>query len=284
MNRMDGQLVAERLKGELASRIDALKGRDVTPTLAILVVGDDERTAAYVRAKQRAADQLGIQVQITRLGADQPTEVLVEQVRSTIEQWNNRTMVHGIVLQLPLPDGIDEQALIDEIDPRKDVDGLTATNQAALEAGRELIPPATPMGILRLLTAYDVPIAGTRVAIIGQGRLVGEPLAAMLKARDADVVTADTSTPDLRTVTKGATIVIVATGEPELIDADLIDSGTVLIDVGLSERHGRLIGDTTAEAKAKARLATPVPGGVGPMTVVSLLANVVLAAEIHSLT
>ena len=282
MRLIDGTQIAALVADDLRERIAALTSQHVTPTLAILVVGDDLRTQRYIAAKQRKAAELGIVVALTTLPGTDPVSV-TEQVRAAIDSLNADPAIHGIILQLPIPLPVDEQELLDHIAPTKDVDGLTTTSQAALEAGRELFLPATPQGILRLLTAQKLPIADARIAVVGQGRLVGKPLTAMLRSRGADVVTADSKTPDLRAVTKGAAVVVSAAGKAGLITEDMVDDGAVLIDVGLSEVNQRLRGDVTDAAKQKAALATPVTGGVGPMTVISLLANVVLAAELAGL-
>ena len=283
-NLMNGHAVADRIYRELQPRIAALRTQGVKPALTILLADNDTRTDAYVRAKQDAANRLGIRVQLHAFSPNLPAGELQDLIRKTIAACNVAADTHGIVLQLPLPNGIDEQELIDAIGPKKDVDGLTATNVAALEAGRELLAPATPLAVLRLLIAHSVALENTTVAVIGQGRLVGAPIAAMLHHRGANVRTADASTRDLATVTRGANVIVAATGTPNLITADLIDDNTVLIDVGLTSVDGQLIGDVSEDARAKARLATPVVGGVGPVTVASLLSNVILAAEYQLLT
>jgi methylenetetrahydrofolate dehydrogenase (NADP+)/methenyltetrahydrofolate cyclohydrolase len=282
MQILDGKKVAETVAEELRERIAALRKQNIEPTLAIIVVGDDLRTQRYIAAKQRAAEQLGIQTILIPIAPTTP-----EETRSIIEKsiaaLNEKPEIHGIILQLPIPVKVDEQELIDLIAPTKDVDGLTLTNQAALELGRELFLPATPQGILRLLSAYKVPIADQRIAVVGQGKLVGKPVTAMLQSRDADVVTANSQTKSLTDTLRGANIVISAVGKENLITEEMVDDKMVLIDVGLSDVDGKLRGDIALAAKEKALLATPVPGGVGPMTVISLLANVVLAAELAQL-
>ncbi len=283
MEFIDGRAVAHEITQELTRRINDLKAAGITPTLAILQVGNDPTTTIYVTAKQRAAVPLGIDVHVIRFDTGVQSDALARALTDTVHQLNADPSIHGIILQLPVPETIDDQAIIDEIDPRKDVDGLTATNQAALEAGRELMVPATPQGILRLLAAYRIPLEGATVGLVGHGRLVGRSLAHMLRSRGAILQIADSKTPDLRAVTRGADIVVSAVGQAGLITPDMIDESTVVIDVGLSKVDDQLQGDITEAAKAKARLATPVPGGVGPMTVVSLLANVVLAAELTRL-
>lgn len=280
---MDGRALAQQIETSLTARVQTLITQGIQPRLVILVVGHDERTASYIRAKQRSADRVGITVQIVPFQAKTESTTLQEQLKATITDLNQNPSVHGIILQLPVPRGIDTNTTLNAISPTKDVDGLTATNRAAVELGRELFPPATPMGIIRLLEANSVPIAHTTVAVIGQGKLVGQPLACMLKHRGAIVRRANSETTDLSSITHGAQIVVSATGRPNLITPDLIDPGTVLIDAGLSEVGQTLVGDVTPEAATKARLVTPVPGGVGPMTVVSLLGNVVVAAELSVL-
>ena len=282
MQLIDGKHVAEKVAAELQERIATLVAQKITPTLAILVVGDDLRTQKYIAAKQRTAEELGIRVTLFALQS-QAAEDVVTQITDTITTLNQDSSVHGVILQLPIPIAVDEQELIDLIKPTKDVDGLTLTNQAALEAGRELFLPATPQGILRLMTAYKLQIPDARIAVVGQGRLVGKPLTAMLRSRGADVVTANSETTDLPAVLKGASVVISAVGKENLITEDMVDGQMALIDVGLSDIDGKLQGDIVQAAKDKARLASPVIGGVGPMTVISLLANVVLAAELAAL-
>lgn len=279
---MDGRELAAELEQGLRERVGHLANAGITPTLAIVVAGNDERTASYIRAKQAAAERIGITVKVYEYSAAAP-ETLEGQLLTQIDALNTDTAVHGIILQLPVPRGVDDERLLNAISPTKDVDGLTATNQASVEMGRELFPPATPMGILRLLGRYGIPIEGTVMAVLGQGRVVGKPLADMLESRGAIVRRADHTTADLGAVTHGASVVISATGQPGLVTASLIDPDIVLIDAGLAEVGTSLVGDTSDDAQAKARLATPAKGGVGPMTVVSLLGNVVVAAELAQL-
>src|SRR3990167_1411369 len=229
---MDGRALADEIAGTLKLRVDHLKRAGILPRLAILVVGNDERTASYIRAKSSVAERIGVDV--VRFPFDAATEPskLTREINEIIEQLNNDPSTHGIILQLPVPAGVDEDFLLNTIAPAKDVDGLTETNQAAVEMGRELLPPATPMGILRLLERYRVPIVDAPIAVIGQGRVVGKPMAEMLRSRGADVRTASMETTDLRALTKGATIVISATGQAGLITPDLLDDDVVLIDAG----------------------------------------------------
>ncbi len=280
MQILDGKQLAETVAEELRERVSDLRAAGIHPRLAILLVGEsDMPTEKYVAAKQRAADKVGVAVELIRFTIDEPI-ALAERITARIEELNSDPDTHGIILQLPMPVPMNEQDLIDAIAPEKDVDGLTTTNQAALEVGRELFVPATPQGILRLLAAYKIPIANTKIAMIGQGRLVGKPLSAMLRSRDAILTTADSKTPDLLPIVKDARVIISAVGQPGIITDAMVRSDSILIDVGLSDIDGTLTGDIEPEVKALAGQATPVPGGVGPMTVISLLANVVLAAEL----
>lgn len=281
MQMIDGKQVAELVAADLRERIAALDSQGITPTLAIIVVGNDLRTQKYITAKQKAAEQLGIEVKLIALSAT--SDDIEATIAEQIALLNSDPNVHGIILQLPIPAEVDEQDLIDLIVSQKDVDGLTLTSQAALEAGRELFLPATPQGILRLLSSQKLPIYEKRIAVIGQGKLVGKPLTAMLRSRGADVATADSKIKDLASIVRGASIVISAVGKENLITAEMVDPDMTLIDVGLSDVNGTLRGDIAQAAKEKAQLATPVIGGVGPMTVISLLANVVLAAELAAI-
>lgn len=280
---MDGRAVAARIQRSLEPRISALRKQGIVPTLTIVFAASDERTDAYIRAKQDAAARLGIAVQIHAFPAGMATDELTGALTDAITDANGDPAVHGIIVQLPLPEGVDEDTILNVVAPEKDVDGLTSTNEAALDAGRELFTPATPLAILQLLSTYQIPLDGTTVAVVGQGRLVGAPLAAMLRNRGAIVRTADETTPDITSVTKGADVVVVATGTPNLITPAHVDSRSILIDAGLTNVDGALVGDVSDEAKQVARLATPAVGGVGPVTVASLLANVVLAAEYQAL-
>lgn len=280
---MDGRAVATELKQELIERVRALAKRGVKPHLAILKVNPDERTEKYVRAKSELGRAIGVRVSVYEFETSTRPQTLYDQIHKTLVDLNQDQLVHGIILQLPLSADLDTDQLLNTIKPEKDVDGLTATNEAALETGRELFPPATPLGILRLLAYYKVPISGKKFTIIGQGRLVGRPLAWMLASRGAQVQTGDRTTRDLTKLTQDADVIVSAAGTANLITADMIKPNTVLIDVGLAKQDATLVGDIDEAAKAKSRLATPVPGGVGPMTVVSLLSNVILAAEYQQL-
>ncbi|MCA9388675.1 bifunctional 5,10-methylenetetrahydrofolate dehydrogenase/5,10-methenyltetrahydrofolate cyclohydrolase [Candidatus Berkelbacteria bacterium] len=279
---IDGRAIAQKISDRLATRIKDLKTKGVTPKLVIVKVGNDLRTQTYIRVKQLAAKKLGIKTEVKAFDAQTSATQLDSEVRQLITDLNQDPTVHGIIVQLPIEADLDDQELIDLITPNKDVDGLTATNQAALEAGRELMVPATPLGIISLLNNENIPISNSKVALVGLGRLVGRPLSFMLEARGAELKVANSKTTNLKAITDDADIVIAASGQPHLIKADMVKKSSVLIDVGLSEIDGQLTGDIDPAAKEKASMATQTTGGVGPMTVISLLSNVVLAAEIQA--
>lgn len=282
MKTIDGRATAQKIGNQLKSRIKALKTKGIEPKLVIVKVGNDLRTSTYVRVKLAAAEKLGILTKVVELDDQLSPEELRTEVSRLIDDLNHNPEVHGIIIQLPIPQSVDDQELIDLINPAKDVDGLTATNQAALEAGRELMVPATPLGIISLLSDNQVEINGTKTALVGLGRLVGSPLNHMLKSRGAQLKTANSRTADLKEITKDADLVIAAAGQPHLIKPEMIKQDSVLIDVGLSEVDGQLYGDVDPATKQIAAMSTQVTGGVGPMTVISLLSNVVLAAEIQA--
>ncbi len=286
---MDGRRVANEILGELEHRVAALIARGITPTLGILLIGDDPRSATYVRAKQRAAERIGIRALLER-----PTDSSPETVVSQIENWNHDQGVHGIIVQLPLPPELAEHELdlIEAVDPAKDVDGLHPLNLGRLLRGKPLVVPATPRGVMKLLDEYAVQLDGARVTLVGFGKLVGRALSALLVERGATLTIATSRTTDLASVTRTADVVISAAGQSHFITPEMVRDNVVLVDVGLSEldpppltegelREGKrsVVGDIAPETRERASLVTPVPGGVGPMTVAMLLTNVVESAE-----
>jgi methylenetetrahydrofolate dehydrogenase (NADP+)/methenyltetrahydrofolate cyclohydrolase len=257
-----------------------LREQGVVPGLRILLAGEYAPSLVYVRNKQRAGEETGIEVEVCRAGAD----ATQEELRRQVEEWNRDAGVHGIVLQLPLPSGVDEQNLLSAVRPDKDVDGLSPESLGLLMAGRPFLTPATPSGIIELLRRNEVRIAGRRVVIVGRGNLVGRPLANMLLLRgdggDATVTVCHTKTADLKAVCRSAEILVVAVGRPGLVNGDMVSDGAVVVDAGTNSVGTSLVGDVDyATVAPRAAAITPVPGGVGPMTVAMLLANVVKAAE-----
>jgi methylenetetrahydrofolate dehydrogenase (NADP+)/methenyltetrahydrofolate cyclohydrolase len=284
---IDGKLVAKEVRKQLKGRISALKESGTTPGLAAVLVGDDPASAAYVNSKTRACKKLGIYSETIIRAGDISQDELVEIVR----ELNANDKIHGILVQSPLPDQIDELSVTLNIDPRKDVDGFHPLNVGMLSIGRPALISCTPYGIVKLLEHYNIDPSGREVVVVGRSNIVGKPVAALLMQKgrraDATVTVAHSRTPDLQAVTLRADILIAAVGRPEIIKADMVKEGAVVIDVGqnriddaASDKGYRLAGDVDFEHVApKASYITPVPGGVGPMTIAMLLQNTVLAAE-----
>ncbi len=273
---LDGKAVAQVVRKEAARAVEALRARGVVPCLATVLVGDDPASRVYVGSKERACTEVGMQSIGERLPADTRTAELVACVRAL----NARSDVHGILVQLPLPAGIDTDAVIQSIAPEKDVDGLTAVSQGRLLAGLAGLRPCTPLGIMRLLAETGRALAGASAVVIGRSLLVGKPVALLLLEQHATVTMCHSRTRDLRAVVRAADIVVAAVGRPGMIQGDWIKEGAIVIDVGINRlATGKLVGDVEFEpARERASWITPVPGGVGPMTVAMLLANTAAAA------
>jgi methylenetetrahydrofolate dehydrogenase (NADP+)/methenyltetrahydrofolate cyclohydrolase len=270
---IDGKAVAATLRGALAARVAALGFR---PGLAVVLVGDDPASAVYVRNKDRAAASVDIAAQTIRLPADTAQAALLARVAAL----NADPGVDGILVQLPLPRHLDARAVIAAIDPAKDVDGLHPVNAGRLADGDPALVPCTPLGVMKLLGAAGIGLRGARALVLGRSNLVGRPVAALLLNADATVTVAHSRTRDLPGECRRADVLIAAVGRPELVRGDWLRPGAVVIDVGINRLDdGRLVGDVAfAEACAVASAITPVPGGVGPMTIACLLENTVQAA------
>ena len=270
---IDGKQVAAALRAEVASRVAALS---FTPGLTVVLVGDDPASAVYVRNKDRAAAAAGIAARTIRLPADTPEAVLL----ATVAALNADPAVDGILVQLPLPPQIRSRAVIEAIDPAKDVDGFHPVNVGHLHDGRPTLVPCTPLGVMRLLAHAGVSIRGARALVLGRSAIVGKPMAALMTNADATVTVAHSRTRDLAAECRRAEVLVVAAGRAEMVRGDWVADGAVVIDVGINRLpDGRLVGDcATAECAAHAAAITPVPGGVGPMTIACLLDNTVTAA------
>jgi len=270
---IDGKKLAEITRAALAARIATLNFR---PGLAVVLVGDDPASAVYVRNKDRAAQGVGIAARTIRLPADTPQAELLR----VVAELNADPDVDGILVQLPLPAAIDTQAVIRAIDPAKDVDGLTPTNAGLLAAGQPGLVPCTPLGVMKLLDYAGVTLRGTRALVLGRSVLVGKPVAALLSAADATVTVAHSRTRDLAVECRRAEVLVAAVGRPEMVRGDWVANHAVVIDVGINRLpDGRLVGDVaTDEVMPIADAITPVPGGVGPMTIACLLENTLTAA------
>jgi methylenetetrahydrofolate dehydrogenase (NADP+)/methenyltetrahydrofolate cyclohydrolase len=270
---IDGKAVAAGLRTALAEWVAALPFR---PGLAVVLVGDDPASAVYVRNKDRAAASVGIAARTIRLPADTAQAALLAQVAAL----NADAAVDGILVQLPLPKHLDSRAIIAAIDPAKDVDGLHPVNAGRLADGDPALVPCTPLGVMKLLAAAGIGLRGARALVLGRSNLVGRPVAALLLNADATVTVAHSRTRDLPEECRRADVLIAAVGRPEMVRGEWLRPGAVVIDVGINRLDdGRLVGDVAfAEACAVASAITPVPGGVGPMTIACLLENTVQAA------
>lgn len=277
---IDGKAIAAQIREDVAGRVKALEARGIRPGLAAVLVGDNEASKIYVGAKQRACAEVGIHSE----RVDLPADCTESRVLDIVHRLNEDPHISGIIVQLPVPDQISEFAVQRAISPDKDVDGLNPTNVGSLARGRPVFFPATPYGIVELLVRSDVQIPGSDVVIVGRGDLVGMPLAIMLEQRseraNATVTLCHTKTSDLAAHTRRADILVAATGIARMITADMVKPGATVIDVGINREPDGLVGDVDfANVNEVAGAITPVPGGVGPMTVAMLLENTLEAAE-----
>jgi methylenetetrahydrofolate dehydrogenase (NADP+) / methenyltetrahydrofolate cyclohydrolase len=276
---LDGKAVAAQIRAELAEEIERLAADGRRPGLAAVLAGDDEASHIYVGAKQRAAASIGIDSRRVSL----PADASQRQVLDAVAELNADPAVHGIIVQLPLPDGLDPVAVQEAIDPAKDVDGLHPWNEGRLLRGDPAFAPCTPAGIVELLRRERVPVEGSHVVIVGRGLLVGRPLAVLLSAKapgaNATVTLCHTGTRGLSGYTREADVLVAAAGRPAMIKPDMVRPGAAVVDVGNHRVDGALVGDVAPEVAEVAGALTPVPGGVGPMTVAMLLANTVRAAR-----
>ncbi|MEA2733444.1 MAG: methylenetetrahydrofolate dehydrogenase / methenyltetrahydrofolate cyclohydrolase [Acetobacteraceae bacterium] len=270
---IDGKTVSAALRADVAATVAAA---GFTPGLAVVLVGEDPASNVYVRTKDRAAREAGIQAHTIRL----PAETSQAALLATIQALNDDPTIDGILVQLPLPRGIETVAVIEAIDPAKDVDGFHPMNVGHLADGRPTLVPCTPLGVMKLLRATGVQTSGARAVVLGRSVIVGRPLAALLLGADATVTIAHSRTRDLPAECRRADILIAAVGKPEMVQADWIAPGATVIDIGINRLpDGRLVGDVAFDAcAAVAGAITPVPGGVGPMTVACLLENTLTAA------
>lgn len=276
---LDGKALAEQIQTTLKERIQALQpqiGR--APGLAVLMVGDNQASAAYVRNKERACTKVGI----ASFGQHFAANTSQTQLEEVIQILNQDDRVDGILVQLPLPEHLDAVSLLHQINPDKDADGLHPVNLGRLVRGEPGLRSCTPAGVMRLLQEYQIPLAGKQVVVVGRSILVGKPLALMLLEADATVTIAHSRSQDLPAVTKSADILITAVGRPGLITAQMVKHSAVVVDVGINrvedDKGSRLVGDVDFDSvQSVAQFITPVPGGVGPMTVAMLLQNTVLS-------
>ena len=273
---IDGRAVAKKWKDDAVQRTRKLIEKGVTPHLAVILAGENAASQVYVRNKENACSRAGIHSTIIRL-SETCTQ---EELENAVLSLNQDESVHGILVQLPLPRGLDEARVLVLIDPNKDVDGFHAMNSGRLMNGQQGFVPCTPLGVMKLLEAYDIPTRGKHAVIIGRSNIVGKPMAMLLLAADATVSICHSKTENLAEITRQADILVAAVGKPDFVTGDMIKPGAAVIDVGINRVNGTLTGDVNAEQAEKvAAYLTPVPGGVGQMTIAMLLSNTLDAAE-----
>ena len=274
---IDGKQVAARCREELKQQVAALRARGIIPGLAVILVGEDPASQVYVRNKHRACEELGIHSEQYTLSADTDRQTLLD----LITELNGREEIDGILVQLPLPGHLDEKEILSAIDPAKDVDSFHPQNVGRLVIGDYFFVPCTPSGILTLIDSAGVDLTGKECVVIGRSNIVGKPMALMLLHRNATVTVCHSKTCDLPSVTRRADVLISAVGKAGFVTADMVKPGAVVIDVGMNRNQaGKLCGDVDFESVSRvAGYLTPVPGGVGPMTITMLLRSTVLSAQ-----
>ncbi|MCD4822490.1 MAG: bifunctional methylenetetrahydrofolate dehydrogenase/methenyltetrahydrofolate cyclohydrolase FolD [Methanococcoides sp.] len=274
---IDGRAIAKKVEAEVKADVEKLiSEKGVTPGLSAILVGEDPASKMYVRLKHKACERVGIFAEDQHL----PEDITQEELLEAISSLNARKDIHGILLQLPLPEHLNEQEAMNAIDPAKDADGFHPFNMGQLLIGIEGLVPCTPKGIIRALEEYDVEIQGKHAVIVGHSNVVGKPMAAMLVNRNATVSICHVFTKDVTKFTRDADILVVATGVKHLIKEDMVKEGAVIFDVGITEENGKVYGDVDFENVInKASRVTPVPGGVGPVTIATLMQHVLMSAQ-----
>lgn len=275
---IDGKAIAKRIRGEAAREVEKLKSISrIPPKLCVVLVGDDPASQIYVRNKEKACAEVGIASETLR----NPASIKEEQVIDLVRRLNKDKSVHGILVQLPLPKEIDPVKVLNEISPSKDVDGLHPLNMGKLLRGEDpLFIPCTPQGIIELILSTGTEIRGKEAVVVGRSNIVGKPVSLLLLQRHATLTICHSRTQDLGVVTRRADILVASVGSPRVIHGDMVKEGAVVIDVGVNRVEGKLVGDVDfEEARDKAAFISPVPGGVGPMTIAMLLKNTLLAVQ-----
>ena len=273
---ISGREVAENILQDLKKRVDILKKKNITPKLVVVLVGDMKASASYVAQKEKFAVKAGIDSEVLRFNS----EISESEILNQIDEINKDDEIHGVIVQLPLPDHISVTKVLNRIDPKKDVDGFTPTNVGKLFLGEETLVSCTPKGIMSMLESTGTDLNGKNVTVIGRSNIVGKPVSILCQQQNATVTMCHSRTKDLNAKLADADVVIVAVGVAKFINGDQIPSGAIVIDVGIHNIDGKLCGDVDFEsASEKASAITPVPGGVGPMTVCALIENTIIAAE-----
>ena len=276
---IDGKELSKKLKEQMKDRVAQMRQQGIVPKLVVVLVGNNSASEVYVRNKHKACGEVGIESEVIKM----PEETTQQELLDVVKGLNEDRTVDGILVQLPLPGQINEKVVLRSILPEKDVDGFHPVNVGLLSIGDECYAPATPSGIIAMFKEYGIEIAGKHCVIIGRSNIVGKPMAALLLRHNATVTVCHSKTQNLGELTRQADIVIVATGHRHTLTADMVKEGAVVIDVGMNRNElGKLCGDVDFdEVKEKASFITPVPGGVGPMTITELLENTILAAQRH---
>ena len=277
---LDGKAAAAEVRSEVASEVEVLKGRDVPVRLDVMLVGEDPASVTYVASKERDSEEVGIESRVHRF----PATVAQEELADLVASLNRDTAVSGFFIQLPLPEGLDARPLVSSITPAKDVDGLSPESAGRLAVGLPSLLPCTPHGIIQLLRRNGIELSGREAVVVGRSNLVGKPLAQLLLRENATVTVCHSRTRDLPEVTRRADVLVLAAGRREMIGAEHVKEGAIVVDVGIHRRaEGGLVGDVRFdEVEPRAAWISPVPGGVGPMTRAMLLHNTVMAARMES--
>lgn len=277
--RIDGKAVAAKIRAQVAQDVETLKARGFCPGMAVVLVGDDPASKIYVNNKKKACAETGIHSEEHLL----PAETTQEELLALIEKLNADEKIHGILVQSPLPKHLDEKLVVEHIDPRKDVDAFHAYNVGKIMIGDFTFLPCTPAGVIELIRSTGVPIEGKNCVVVGRSNIVGKPMAMLLLHNNGTVTICHSRTKNLAEICRGADILVAAVGKPKFITADMVKPGAVVIDVGMDrDENGKLCGDVDFDAvEPIASYITPVPGGVGPMTIAMLMKNAVRAAEIQ---
>lgn len=276
---ISGKALSAKIREELQADVKAFEQKNgFLPGLAVILVGEDPASQVYVRNKERACEEVGLYSEVMRL----PAETTQAELFSYIDAYNHNENIHGLLVQFPVPDHMKEEQVMARISPAKDVDGLTTQNSGALFSGMPGLVSCTPAGVIELIKSTGIEIAGKHAVVVGRSNLVGKPVSILLLNENATVTICHSRTQNLPAITKEADILVAAIGRAEFIGAEHIKDGAIVIDVGTSRVEGKLKGDVNfAEAKEKASYITPVPGGVGPMTITMLLKNTLLAAQMQ---
>lgn len=276
--RMDGKMVSAKVRGSILEEVNGLKEKGVRPGLAVIIVGEDPASKVYVRNKERACEECGFYSEKYAL----PEETTQEELLGLIDELNHNPHIDGILCQLPVPKHIDEQAIIDAISPEKDVDAFHPINVGKIMVGNFDFLPCTPAGVMQLLEEYGIDPNGKNCVVIGRSNIVGKPMAMLLLHKNGTVTICHSRTKNLKEVCAQADILVAAVGKADFVTADMVKEGAVVIDVGMNRKDGKLCGDVAFdEVNEKASYLTPVPGGVGPMTITMLMKNTLKAAKLH---